>query len=444
MNGHMGVLAITLQALVAHAMNVYAVIILATLLLHYALNLLADGLNLRALRPELPVEFQGVYDAEDYRKSQDYTRAQTQFKWIASTFLLAATLAFWFAGGFRFLDQIARDWALGTIWTGLVYIGILAAVRGLLSLPFSIYSAFVIEERFGFNRMTPATFVTDILKGLGLAVALGGPLLAGVLAFLTYAGAYAWLYCWIAAAVVILGLQFIAPTWILPLFNTFRPLGPGELKDILLAYARKVNFPLEDVFVMDGSRRSSKSTAFFTGFGKHKRIALFDTLIAQLTPPELVVVVAHEVGHYQKKHIVQGMTLSIAHLGLMFFLLSVFLGHQGLFRAFYVEQPSVYAGLVFFGLLYAPIQFILSIGMHAFFRRLEYEADRFAVETIDRPQVMVQALKKVSVRNLSNLTPHPFYVFLNYSHPPVLERIQAVRSAAAGQAEEKMRPCPLT
>jgi STE24 endopeptidase len=419
-------------------MNVYAVIILATLLLHYALNLLADGLNLRALRPELPVEFQGVYDAEDYRKSQDYTRVQTQFKWIASTFLLAATLAFWFAGGFRFLDQIARDWALGTIWTGLVYIGILAAVRGLLSLPFSIYSAFVIEERFGFNRMTPATFVTDILKGLGLAVALGGPLLAGVLAFLTYAGAYAWLYCWIAAAVVILGLQFIAPTWILPLFNTFRPLGPGELKDILLAYARKVNFPLEDVFVMDGSRRSSKCTAFFTGFGKHKRIALFDTLIAQLTPPELVVVVAHEVGHYQKKHIVQGMTLSIAHLGLMFFLLSVFLGYQGLFRAFYVEQPSVYAGLVFFGLLYAPIQFIPSIGMHAFFRRLEYEADRFAVETIDRPQVMVQALKKVSVRNLSNLTPHPFYVFLNYSHPPVLERIQAVRSAAAGQAEEKM------
>jgi STE24 endopeptidase len=409
-------------------MNVYAVIILATLLVAYVLNLWADVLNLKALHPELPAAFRNVYDADAYRKSQDYTRVQTRFGWVPGTFMLAVTLGFWFAGGFHALDQVVRGWALSPIWSGLAYIGILMLGRALLSLPFGIYSTFVLEERFGFNRTTPATFVSDMLKGLGLAAVLGGPLLAGVLAFFTYAGVYAWLYCWIATAVFILGVQFIAPTWIMPLFNTFRPLEQGVLKDALLTYARGVNFPLKDVYVMDGSRRSSKSNAFFTGFGKHKRVALFDTLIAQLTHAELVAVLAHEIGHYKKKHVVQGMVLSIVHMGVMFFLLSVFLNHQGLFQAFYMEQSSVYAGLVFFGLLYTPIELMLSLGMHIFSRKHEYEADRFAIETIDRPEPMAQALQKLSLHNLSNLTPHPFYVFLNYSHPPVLERIRAIRS----------------
>jgi STE24 endopeptidase len=275
------------------------------------------------------------------------------------------------------------------------------------------------------------TFVKDMVKGLGLAIILGGPLLAGVLAFLQYAGPYAWVYCWVATVLVTLGVQFVAPTWIMPLFNTFQPLAPGPLREALLAYARGVDFPLQDVYVMDGSRRSSKSNAFFTGFGKHKRVALFDTLIAQLTPPELVAVLAHEIGHYKKKHIVQGLLLSITHMGVMFFLLSLFLHHQGLFQAFYVEQPSVYAGMVFFTLLYTPLELLLSIGMQVFSRRHEYEADRYAVETFGQPEAMAQALQKLSVQNLSNLTPHPLYVFLHYSHPPVLERLQAIRRTAA-------------
>jgi STE24 endopeptidase len=412
-------------------MNIYAIVILATLLLDYGLNLLADVLNLRALRPELPAAFQDVYDAEAYRKAQAYTRVQTQFGWVTATCTLAVTLGFWFAGGFQALDQFVRGWALGSVWTGLAYIGLLMLGRALLALPFSIYSTFVIEERFGFNRTQPATFVTDICKGLGLAVLLGGPLLAGVLAFLTYAGASAWLYCWSATSVFLLGLQFIAPTWIMPWFNTFQSLQPGALKEALLAYARGVNFPLQDVFVMDGSRRSSKSNAFFTGFGKHKRVALFDTLIEQLTPSELVAVLAHEIGHHKKKHIVQGLVLSILHMGVMFFLLAVFITHQGLFQAFYMQQPSVYAGLIFFGLLYTPLELVLSIGMHLFSRKHEYEADRFAVETLNDPEAMVGALQKLSVQNLSNLTPHPFHVFLNYSHPPLLERLRAIRSIAA-------------
>jgi STE24 endopeptidase len=411
-------------------MNVYGIIILLTLLLDSTLNLVADLLNLRALRPELPAAFRGVYDAEAYRQSQAYTRAQTQFAWISSTVMLVVTLLFWFSGGFNLLDQIVRGWGWGPLWTGLAYIGLLLGGRMLLALPFSIYGTFVIEERFGFNRTTPMTFLKDTVKGLGLAVVLGAPLLAGVLAFLQYAGPYAWLYCWVATTVFLLGVQCIAPTWIMPLFNTFQPLEPGPLREALLAYARQVNFPLQDVFVMDGSRRSSKSNAFFTGFGKHKRVALFDTLLAQLTHAELVAVLAHEIGHYKKKHIVQGLLLSIAHMGVVFFLLSVFIQHQGLFQAFYMEQTSVYAGVIFFGMLYTPLELLLSIGMHVFSRRREYQADRFAVETFGQPEAMAHALQKLSVQNLSNLTPHPFYVFLNYSHPPVLERIQAIRRTA--------------
>jgi STE24 endopeptidase len=411
-------------------MNVYAIIILAALLVNYALNLLADIYNLRALRPLLPQEFAEVYDTEAYRKSQLYTRAQTRFGLLTSTCMLAITLGFWFVGGFQSLDHLVRNWGLGEIGTGLVYIGLLLLGRGLLSLPFSLYDTFVLEARFDFNKTTPATFVTDMLKGLGLAVVLGGPLLAGILAFFTYAGTYAWLYCWLATTVFTLGLQWIAPTWIMPLFNTFTPLEPGALKETILAYARSVDFAVEDISIIDGSRRSGKSNAFFTGFGKHKRIALFDTLVAQHTVPELVAVLAHEIGHYKKRHVLTGMALSIVHMGVMWYLLAVSLTHPGLFAAFYVEQPSVYTGLIFFGLLYTPVALLLSIGMHIISRKHEYEADRFAVETLGSATAMANALKKLAVHNLSNLTPHPLYVFLHYSHPPMLERLRALRQVA--------------
>ncbi|MBM3224148.1 MAG: M48 family metallopeptidase [Candidatus Tectomicrobia bacterium] len=411
-------------------MNLYAVIICATLLLDYALNLLADVYNLRALRPELPAEFADVYDADAYRKSQEYTRVQTQFGLLTSTCMLAVTLGFWGAGGFQALDTLVRAWDLGSIGTGLVYIGLLMVGRSLASLPFTLYSTFVIEARFGFNKTTWQTWLADMVKGLGLGLLLGIPLLAGILAFLTYAGPYAWLYCWLVVTAFTLGLQWLAPTWILPLFNTFTPLEPGALKEAILTYARTVQFPVEDVFVIDGSRRSSKSNAFFTGLGKHKRIALFDTLIASHTIPELVAVLAHEIGHYKMKHVVRNTVISMAHTGVMFFLLSVFLSHAGLFAAFYVQQPSVYAGLVFFGMLYTPIELVLSVAMQIMSRRHEYEADRYAVDTFAAPSELAQALKKLSVHNLVNLTPHPFYVFLHYSHPPMLQRIQAIQRAA--------------
>jgi STE24 endopeptidase len=263
-------------------------------------------------------------------------------------------------------------------------------------------------------------------------VLLGGSLLAGVMAFFQYAGGMAWLYCWLATTVFTLFIQFIAPTWIMPLFNKFTPLEEGELRESILSYAKSVKFSLQNLFVIDGSKRSTKSNAFFTGFGKNKRIALFDTLIEKHTVAELVAVLAHEIGHYKKRHIIQGMLISIIQMGVMFLLLSIFINHEGLFQAFYMENISIYVGLIFFGMLYSPIELILSIFMQIFSRKNEYEADRYSAETTKDPNSMIDALKKLSVHNLSNLTPHPLYVFLNYSHPPVLERINAIRNLAAG------------
>jgi len=412
-------------------MNPYGLIILFTLLFEYGLNLFADYLNLKGLATTVPEEMRGVYDPEAYRKSQEYTRVTTRFGRIVSSVMLAFTLVFWFSGAFNIVDQWVRAWDLNLLLTGVLYIGLLSFFQSLVSLPFSLYSTFVIEERFGFNKTTLRLFFMDKLKGSALAIVIGGPLLALLLAFFEFAGPYAWIYAWGAVTVFMFFMQAIAPTWIMPLFNRFEALKDGELKDAIMAFSRSVKFPLQNVFVMDGSRRTSKSNAFFTGFGKNKRIALFDTLIASQTTPELVAVLAHEIGHYKKKHITRGLLISMLHVGLVFYLLSIFISHAGLYTAFFMESPSVYAGLLFFGMLFTPIEFVLSLWMNRLSRKNEYEADRFAAESIARPEALVESLKKLSLHNLSNLTPHPFYTFLNYSHPPLLERIRAIRALSA-------------
>ena len=412
-------------------MNTIAIIILAAIIFDFSLNSLADYLNLSMLRNDLPDAFREVYDPDRYRKSQRYLKVNTRFGWVTATFNLTVILVFWFAKGFPLLDEWVRSFNYGPVITGLIYMAILLLFKGLLSLPFSIYATFVIEERFGFNQTTWTTFVKDLAKGLLLAILLGAPLLAGILAFFVHAGTDAWWYCWVAVTIFMLGVQFIAPTWIMPLFNKFIPLETGELKSAILSYAGSINFPIENVYVMDGSRRSSKSNAFFTGFGKHRRIVLFDTLIKRHTTGELLAVLAHEMGHYKKKHILQTMVLGILQMGIMLFLLSLFISDQGLFDAFYMPQKSVYAGLIFFAMLYSPLDFFIGLFMQMLSRRNETAADRFSAETTHDPQSMVAALKKLSVHNLSNLMPHPFYVFLNYSHPPVLQRIRELHGKLA-------------
>jgi STE24 endopeptidase len=408
-------------------MNVYTALILAALLLDYLLNALADVLNLRALQPQAPAGFDKVYDVERYRKSQEYTRARTQFGLIPATFNLLVLLVFWAQGGFLWFDSWVRGFECGPVVSGLIFIGILAVARTLLNLPFSWYSTFVIEERFGFNKTTPKTFIVDLLKGLFLTVLLGGALLAAILWFFETTGGAAWIWCWAITTLFTIVLQFVAPTWIMPLFNKFKPLEEGELREAVMAYSKKVAFPLEGLFVIDGSRRSTKANAFFTGFGKRKRVALYDTLIEKHSTEELVAIVAHEIGHYKRGHIIKGMVLGVLQTGVVFFLLSIFVKHEGLFEAFGLEQMSVYAGLVFFGLLYSPIDLVISFLMQAFSRKNEFEADAYAKETIGSGELLASALKGLSADSLSNLTPHPFYVFLHYSHPPLVQRVEALK-----------------
>ena len=408
-------------------MNVIAVIIVVALLADWLLHLVGDVFNLRNLRSDVPDDFSDIFNADKYKLSQSYLKVRTRFGWLAATINLVVILLFWFSGGFNWLDQWARSFGWGPVASGLFFIGILVLLRALLSLPFSCYSTFVIEEKFGFNRTTLKTFIFDLVKGFGLAILLGAPIMALVLLFFEHAGALAWLYCWGAVTLFTLVVQFIAPTLIMPLFNKYSPLEEGELRSAILGYARSIDFPLQNIFVMDGSKRSTKSNAFFTGFGRNKRIVLFDTLIKQHTVEELVAVLAHEMGHYKKKHILKSILLGIAQTGLLFFLVSIFISYQGLFDAFYMQQTSVYAGLLFFGLLYTPVDFFIGLILQMISRHHERAADQFAINTTDTPEAMIDALKKLSVNNLSNLRPHPVYVFLNYSHPPVLERIRAIR-----------------
>lgn len=409
-------------------MNIYAWIVLVALLGEFALSVVTSLLNIRAMDPGVPDDFRSVYDDQSYARAQAYTRARTRFDLVHGTCSLVALLLFWYLGGFGWLDRACRAIGVGPVSTGLVFIGVLAAASTAFCLPFRVYSTFVIEERFGFNRTSPRTFVLDLLKGLALGAVLGGGLLALVLFFFEWAGPLAWLWCWVAATAFMLVAQFVAPTWILPLFNTFSPLDGGELKDALIAYARAARFPVDGIFVVDGSRRSAKANAFFTGFGRRKRIALFDTLIEQQTTAELVAVVAHEVGHYKRRHVPKDLALRLAHTGAVFWLLSVFLERQGLFDAFAVPTPSIHAGLVLFSLLFTPIELVLSVLVNLFSRKYEFEADAFAAGTTGSAEPLVSALKKLSADSLSNLTPHPLYVFLRHSHPPVLERIAALRA----------------
>jgi len=404
------------------------IIILSTLTGAYLLDIIADLLNLGNLNQPLPKEFSDQYDNQKYLASQNYLKTNTKFGFITSGFDLIVILLFWFSGGFQIIDSFVRSFDLNSIVSGLFFTGILLFLKLIISLPFTLYSTFVIEEKFGFNKTTPVLFFKDLTKSIFISAVLGGILLSLILGFLEFGGRFAWVMCWAVSVIFLLIVQYIVPTWIMPLFNKFTPLEEGPLKDAIVDYAKSIDFSLSNIFVMDGSKRSSKSNAFFTGFGKNKRIVLFDTLIKEQTTDELVSVLAHEMGHFIKKHIVKRMVIGILQMGLIFYLISIFISHEGLFHAFFMQDVSIYAGLIFFGMLYSPIDLFVSILFQISSRKDEYEADRFARDTTQSHKPLISALKKLSAHNLSNLTPHPFYVFLNYSHPPVMERINALRS----------------
>ena len=409
-------------------MNVIFWIILVAVILEFALGSLSVIVNMRSLKTSPPVGLEDVYDETKYRDSQEYTRVQSRFGLFVGSFDLLVLLAFWFCGGFNYVDQQVRAAGLNEIITGILFVGVLLIINTLIKIPFNLYGTFVIEEKFGFNKTTYFTYFVDTLKGTIVSAVILIPLLAGVLYFFEYTGSLAWLYVFMFLTITTLFIQIIAPVWIMPIFNKFTPLGEGKLRDAIVEYAEKVKFTFGNIYVIDGSRRSAHSNAFFAGFGKTKRIALFDTLIDQLTTDEIVSVIAHEVGHNKKRHIISGMVLGILQTGIFCFLLSLFIENEMLFNAFYMEDTSIYASLLFFGLLLTPLNLVTGPIMAAISRKHEYEADHWAIETtIDRDHLII-GLKKLAEKNLSNLSPHPLFVVLNYSHPPLLDRINTIRN----------------
>ena len=402
-------------------------IILIIIIGSYLLDLLVNYLNIRHLSSIVPQEFEGYYEHDKYEKSQSYLKDTTIFSMIRGGILTAVSVIFILIGGFKWVDQIAHIFQLSVILRGLLFAGILLLISEVILLPFSAYSTFVIEDKYHFNRMNVRTFMLDFFKSFLLILLLGGLAFAGIIWFFEVLKTWAWLYGWGGLTIFQLFVAFVAPITILPLFNRFAPLGDNELKMKIEAYARQENFKMNGIFVMDGSRRSTKSNAFFTGFARFRRIILFDTLIKNQSVNELVAVLGHEMGHYKRKHILKLMFLSFLTTGLMFYLLSFMINYQPLFNAFQIPQPSTYAGIVLFSFLFVPVELLISIFGNWLSRRYEFEADAYAANTISNPEDMITALKKLSVDNLANLTPHPLKIFVSYSHPPVLQRILAIR-----------------
>ena len=408
--------------------NYYLSAILVILIGGYAVNFIIERLNIAHASPALPREFEGYYDTKKYSKSQAYLKENTRFGFIEHGFFTLAVIIFILFGWFNLIDGYARSLRQGPVITGLIFFGVIYLLSYLASIPFSVYHTFVIEERYGFNKTTLTTFIADLLKGFVLTALLGAIMISVILWFFDISGRLAWLYSWIAVTAFQLFLLFIAPVAIMPLFNKFTPLGEGQLRSAITAYAESQNFRIKGIYIMDASRRSSKSNAFFTGFGKYKRIALFDTLIKSMKTDELVAVLAHEVGHYKHKDTFKILALSIAGTGIMLFIMSYFIYNKEFLTALKMDNYSIYAGLFFFMFLYEPVKWLFSVAGNYISRRFERSADKFSVATYKHPQDMISALKRLSADNLTNLTPHPLKVFLSYSHPPVLARIAAIRA----------------
>lgn len=406
--------------------NTVFVLLIVILVLGYLLERVLDTLNLKHTVPELPEELSGVFDAEEYRKSQLYKRDNTRFSFITSTLGTVVLAVVFFLGGFGWLERQLTGITSSYILFVLIFFGIIALVSDLLSTPFALYDTFVIEERYGFNRTTPKTFVLDKLKGWLLMAVIGGGLLALVTWIYMLTGRWFWLLALALVTLFSIFMTMFYSNLIVPLFNKQKPLEEGTLRSKIESFAESVGFRLKNIYVMDGSKRSSKANAYFTGMGPKKRIVLFDTLVNDLDEEEIVAVLAHEVGHYKKKHTTTGLILSVIQTGITLYLFSLFVGEDSFAVALGGAEASFHLGLIAFGVLYTPISTLIGIGMNLYSRQIEYQADRFAGEQYDE-NPLISALKKLSRNNLSNLTPHPAYVFVHYSHPPLLKRIRALR-----------------
>ncbi len=398
-------------------------IIITILILSFIIDKILDTLNAKHYNDPIPEELSDVYNKEEYEKSQRYKKENDRFGAITSLVSLIATLAFFFFDGFAFVDAWARTISTNNISIALLFFGVIMFASDILGTPFSYYHTFVIEEKFGFNKTTRKTFILDKIKGWLMLTVIGGGLLSIIVWFYETTGSNFWLYAWGMVAAFTFFMNMFYAKLIVPLFNKQTPLEEGSLRSKIETYTSKVGFKLDNIFVIDGSKRSTKANAYFSGFGSEKRITLYDTLINDLEEDEIVAVLAHEVGHYKRKHIVFNLITSIGLTGFTLWLLSLFVGNPLLSEALNVSQPSFHIGMIAFGVLYSPISEITGLLMNYFSRKFEYQADDFAKNTFEA-QPLISGLKKLSKNSLSNLTPHPSYVVAHYSHPTLLQRYQ--------------------
>ena len=398
-------------------------IIVSILIFDYLLERLLDYLNATKWSKTLPPELQGIYDEEKYHKSQEYDKTNSNFGIITSPFSLVPIMLMLFFGGFAFFDNLARNYVENPILVALVFFGIIMFLSDILNTPFTLYNIFVIEERFGFNKTTIKTFILDKIKGGILGIIIGGGLMTLIMWFYGISGQYFWLYAWGIIGIFMLFMTMFYSNLIVPLFNKQTPLEDGDLKDEIVKFAEKTGFKLNNIFVIDGSKRSTKANAYFTGLGAKKRIVLYDTLINDLTKEEIVAVLAHEIGHYKKKHTLISLIISLIQTGMTLYIMSLFLTIPEFSYSLGVETPSFHIGIIAFGVLFSPINMILGIFMNVISRKNEYQADKYAKENYNAKH-LISGLIKLSVKNLSNLTPHSLDVFLNYSHPTLLQRIK--------------------
>jgi len=402
--------------------NTLFYIIISIIVLNFIVEKVLNALNAKHYNDKLPEDLKDVYDETEYLKSQKYKATNYKFGLITSSFSIILTLGFFFLDGFEFVDTIARSYSKNNILIALIFFGIIMIGSDILTTPFSYYSTFVIEERFGFNKTTRKTFFLDKLKGWLMMAIIGGGILALIIWFYQLTKTQFWLYAWALVAVFVILMNMFYSKLIVPIFNKQTPLTEGSLRNKISEYAKTVGFKLDKIFVIDGSKRSTKANAYFSGFGHEKRVTLYDTLINDLEEEEIVAVLAHEVGHYKKKHIIFNLFTSIIMTGIMLYVLSLFISNPSLSKALGVEIPSFHIGLIAFALLYTPISEITGLIMNLFSRKFEYQADDYAKNTY-KAEPLISSLKKLSKNSLSNLTPHPAYVFMHYSHPTLLQRI---------------------
>ncbi len=398
-------------------------LLIGIIIVDYIIHTILDSLNASHYSDAIPHELRDVYEKEEYQKSMEYKRTNHSFHQLTSFFSITITLLFFFFDGFAVVDTLARSISDNEITISLLFFGMIIIGNDLLNLPFSYYQTFVIEEKFGFNKTSKTTFVFDKLKGWLMTAILGGGILALIIWFYQLTEARFWLYTWMVIAAVIFIMNMFYTKLIVPLFNKQKPLETGSLRDKIETYASEVGFTLKNISVIDGSKRSTKANAYFSGIGSEKRITLYDTLINDLNEEEIIAVLAHEVGHYKKNHIIINLILSILITGFTLWVLSLLIGNPALSIALGVPKPAFHIGFIAFGILYSPISELTGLLMNWISRKFEYQADNYAKNTFTA-ESLITSLKKLSKNNLSNLTPHPAYVFMHYSHPTLLQRIK--------------------